>query len=128
MRTWPGSQGWRNPSERAHAFTPTATQPSFHTAAYFPGTISKQIGHADEKMAALNLHRSSLLCKGVTKISSVPESLTMQSFTLVKTHKGLLRSLKLRPPQVLLCLFSDLQSWGCIFSFFGFNLLNNWSW
>lgn len=23
MRAWPGSQGWRNPSERAHAFTPT---------------------------------------------------------------------------------------------------------
>lgn len=41
-------------------------------------------------------------CERVTKISSVPETLTMQSLALVKTHKGPLRSVKLRPPQVLL--------------------------
>lgn len=123
----PGSQGSCNPSEPPHHHhhpaprspppRPPHTPPYFQIlmpphnrrlsrystrSPIFRGRSPSKLDMLMRRWLLLICTAAHYFCEGVTKISSVPESLTMQSLALVKTHKGPLRSVKLRPPRVLL--------------------------
>lgn len=142
----PGSQGSCNPSEPPH---PPPPPPSPYTPPHtfffqihmpphnrrlsrystrspiFQGRSPSKLDMLMRRWLLLICTAAHYFCERVTKISSVPESLTMQSLALVKTHKGPLRSVKLRPPQVLLsvcCLIYKVRV--CVF-LFRLNLLRS---
>lgn len=130
----PGSQGSCNPSEpqhhyhhhyspplipRQHFFFPIHMPPHNRRLSrysmrspIFQGRSPSKLDMLMRRWLLLICTAAHYFCERVTKISSVPESLTMQSLALVKTHKGPLRSVKLRPPQLLLsvcCLIYKVQ-------------------
>lgn len=142
----PGSQGSCNPSEPPPPTTTTTitihTPPHFFFQIHMPphnrrlsrystrppifqGRSPSKLDMLMRRWLLLICTAAHYFCERVTKISSVPESLTMQSLALVKTHKGPLRSVKLRPPQVLLsvcCLIYKVRV--CVF-LFRLNLLRS---